>query len=81
MPTRSPAGPWALLTVRTTTRLEQSAGSELSLGAHDPVVREAVLSALPDVGVEMLMGERLADACDLVRRGLRVRIYVPYSDA
>jgi proline dehydrogenase len=55
-------------------------GAEIALATHDPVVREALLRALPDVGVEMLLGVRSADACALAARGVPVRIYVPYGD-
>jgi proline dehydrogenase len=37
-------------------------GAELSLGTHDPVLRDALLLALRDVGVEMLLGVRPDDA-------------------
>lgn len=56
------------------------AGSPLALATHDPVVGEAVLAALDGVEVEMLFGVRPADARELVRRGHRVRIYVPFGD-
>jgi proline dehydrogenase len=42
-------------------------------------LREALLRALPDVGVEMLLGVRSADASALAGRGVPVRIYVPYG--
>jgi proline dehydrogenase len=44
------------------------------------VVREALLRALPGVGVEMLLGVREDDARELAQRGVPVRIYVPYGD-
>lgn len=44
------------------------------------MLREALLRALPRVGVEMLLGVRSADASALAGRGLPVRIYVPYGD-
>jgi proline dehydrogenase len=55
-------------------------GAELALATHDPVLREALLRALPGVGVEMLLGVRSADARALAARGVAVRIYVPYGD-
>ncbi len=55
-------------------------GAEIALGTHDPMLREALLRALPRVGVEMLLGVRSADASALAGRGLPVRIYVPYGD-
>jgi proline dehydrogenase len=55
-------------------------GAELALATHDPVLREALLRALPEVGVEMLLGVREDDARELVARGVPVRIYVPYGD-
>lgn len=55
-------------------------GAELVLATHDPVLREALLGALPGVGVEMLLGVRGEDARALVARGVAVRIYVPYGD-
>lgn len=56
------------------------AGASLSLGTHDPVIREALLPALPGAGVEMLLGVRSADLGPLVARGVPVRVYVPYGD-
>jgi proline dehydrogenase len=55
-------------------------GAELALATHDPVLREALLRALPGVGVEMLLGVRSGDAGALAARGVTVRIYVPYGD-
>jgi proline dehydrogenase len=56
-------------------------GAELVLATHDPVLREALLHALPGVGVEMLLGVRPDDARALAARGVPVRIYVPYGDS
>jgi proline dehydrogenase len=56
------------------------AGAVLSLGTHDPVLREALLPALPGVAVEMLLGVREADQAALAARGIPVRVYVPYGD-
>jgi proline dehydrogenase len=55
-------------------------GARMSLGTHDPLLREELLEELPAVEVEMLLGVRPEDAADLVRRRRRVRIYVPYGD-
>jgi proline dehydrogenase len=55
-------------------------GAELAIGTHDAVLREALLRALPGLGVEMSLGVRSADASALARRGVPVRIYVPYGD-
>jgi proline dehydrogenase len=57
-----------------------SGGAEVALATHDPVLREALLRALPAIGVEMLLGVRSADASALAARGVPVRIYVPYGD-
>jgi len=56
-------------------------GSHLSLGTHDPVITESLLLALPNTGVEMLLGVRESDAIDLVSRGHHVRIYVPFGES
>ncbi len=55
-------------------------GAEITLATHDPVLREALLPALPGVGVEMLLGVREADARALARRDVPVRIYVAYGE-
>jgi proline dehydrogenase len=55
-------------------------GAELAIATHDAVLREALLRALPGIGVEMLLGVRSADARAAAGRGLPVRIYVPYGD-
>jgi proline dehydrogenase len=54
-------------------------GVEVVLATHDPVLREALLTALPDLGVEMLLGVRGDDARALAARGVPLRIYVPYG--
>jgi proline dehydrogenase len=51
----------------------------LTLATHDPVLREALLHALPGTGIEMLLGVRGEDAIILARRGVSVRVYVPYG--
>lgn len=53
--------------------------ADLTLATHDPVIREALLPALGDVGIEMLLGVRPHDALELVERGYHVRVYVPYG--
>ena len=55
-------------------------GCELALATHDQVLREALLAALPGVGVEMLLGVRPEDARELVARNVPVRIYIPYGE-
>jgi proline dehydrogenase len=54
-------------------------GVEVVLATHDPVMREALLTALPDLGVEMLLGVREDDSRALAARRVPVRIYVPYG--
>ena len=54
-------------------------GGALALATHDPVIREALLAALPDAMIEMLLGVREDDAIELVGRGHGVRIYTPYG--
>ncbi len=56
------------------------AGARLSLATHDPVLREALLPALPGAGVEMLLGVRPYDLPSLVSRGIPVRLYVPFGE-
>jgi proline dehydrogenase len=55
-------------------------GAEVSIATHDAILREALLRALPGIGVEMLLGVRSADARVLADREVPVRIYVPYGD-
>ena len=55
-------------------------GAEVAIATHDAILREALLRALPGIGVEMLLGVRSADATVLAGRGVPVRIYVPYGD-
>jgi proline dehydrogenase len=54
-------------------------GVQLAIGTHDPVLREALLASLDGIGVEMLLGVRPEDGRELLRRGHRVRIYVPFG--
>jgi len=56
------------------------AGATVSLGTHDPVIREALLPALPGIVIEMLLGVRSEDLPALVARQVPVRVYVPYGD-
>jgi proline dehydrogenase len=56
------------------------AGATLSLGTHDPVIREALLPAVPGVAIEMLLGVRPDDQKSLAARKIPVRVYVPYGD-
>jgi proline dehydrogenase len=44
------------------------------------VLREALLHALPDIGIQMLLGVRPDDARAIAARGVRVRIYIPYGE-
>jgi proline dehydrogenase len=55
-------------------------GADVAIATHDAILREALLRALPGLGVEMLLGVRSADASVLAGRGVPVRIYVPYGD-
>jgi proline dehydrogenase len=54
-------------------------GVPLAIGTHDPAIREALLATLYGIVVEMLLGVRPEDGRDLLRRGHRVRIYVPFG--
>ena len=56
------------------------AGATLSLGTHDPVIREALLPALGGAVLEMLLGVRTEELEPLAARGVPVRVYVPYGD-
>ena len=56
------------------------AGASVSLATHDPVLREALLPAMPGAGVEMLLGVRTDEHNALVARGIPLRIYVPFGD-
>jgi proline dehydrogenase len=56
------------------------AGATVWLATHDPVLREALLPALPGAGVEMLLGVRPDDQVALAARGIPVRVYMPYGD-
>jgi proline dehydrogenase len=56
------------------------AGATVSLATHDPVIREALLPALPGLTIEMLLGVRTCELPLLAARGVPVRVYVPYGD-
>jgi proline dehydrogenase len=55
-------------------------GATVWLATHDPVLREALLPALPGAGVEMLLGVRPDDQVALASRGIAVRVYMPYGE-
>jgi proline dehydrogenase len=55
-------------------------GAGLSLATHDPVLREALLPALPGVAVEMLFRVRPDDQGSLVERGVPVRVYMAFGE-
>ena len=77
------AHPWGEETDVAFVRLAHqlhAAGTELAIATHDPVVRESLLAALPDVSVEMLLGVRTHDAHELAGRGVPVRVYVPFGE-
>jgi proline dehydrogenase len=77
------AHPWGdatdLAFIELAYRLHRD-GATVSLGTHDPVIREALLPALTGAGVEMLLGVRPDDQKSLAARGVPVRVYVPYGD-
>jgi proline dehydrogenase len=56
------------------------AGATISLATHDAALRDALVRALADVAVEMLMGVRPDDARALAAAGVPVRVYVPYGN-
>jgi len=56
-----------------------AAGAEVAIATHDPVLREALLAAMPKLGVEMLLGVRSEDAIQTAQHRHPVRIYVPYG--
>ena len=79
---REVAHPWGEQTDVAFLRLARelhAGGVQLAIGTHDPVLREALLATLDGIGVEMLLGVRPKDGRDLLRRGHRVRIYVPFG--
>lgn len=55
-------------------------GAGLSIGTHDPVLSEALLTALDGIEVETLLGVREPRARELARGGQSVRVYAPYGD-
>jgi proline dehydrogenase len=79
----SVAHPWGEATDLAFVALAHSlhrAGATVWLATHDPVLREALLPAMPGAGVEMLLGVRAEDHAGLVRRGVPVRVYVPFGE-
>lgn len=54
-------------------------GVEMALATHDAGLREALLLAMPQCEVQMLLGVLPDDANALVARGRTVRLYVPYG--
>jgi proline dehydrogenase len=57
-----------------------AAGCELALATHDARIRERLLDAIDGASCELLLGVRPEDADELVRRGRRTRIYVPFGE-
>jgi proline dehydrogenase len=55
-------------------------GATVSLATHDPVIREALLPALPGVTIEMLLGVRTDDLPSLAAKDIPVRLYVPFGE-
>jgi proline dehydrogenase len=79
---RAVAWPWGEETDVAFLRLAHqlhAGGVQLAIGTHDPMLREALLATFDGVDVEMLLGVRPQDGYDLLRRGHRVRIYVPFG--
>jgi proline dehydrogenase len=54
-------------------------GASVWLATHDPVLREALLPAMPGAGVEMLLGVRAEEQAALAARGIPLRVYVPFG--
>jgi proline dehydrogenase len=76
------AHPWGEQTDVAFLRLAHqlhAGGVHLAIGTHDPVVREALLANLDGIDVEMLLGVRSEERGELLRRGHRVRVYVPFG--
>jgi proline dehydrogenase len=76
----SVAHPWGEATDLAFLRLAETiraAGGDLVIATHDPVIREALVTANRGVRIEMLKGVRTEDARELAGRGHHVRIYVP----
>jgi proline dehydrogenase len=79
---RKLAYPWGEQTDAAFLRVAHelhAGGVQLAIGTHDPTIRERLLATLDGIGVEMLLGVRPEDGRDLLRRGHRVRIYVPFG--
>jgi proline dehydrogenase len=56
------------------------AGGQFSLATHDGVLREALLASIGARPVEQLLGVRPSVLCDLVTRGIPIRVYIPFGD-
>lgn len=56
------------------------AGLRVALATHDRVLREALLRALPEAEIEMLLGIRSQDGEQLAAHGRTVRLYVPFGE-
>jgi proline dehydrogenase len=77
------AVPWGEETDRAYLELAHqldAAGCEMALATHDARIREQLLNAIDGASCELLLGVRPDDADELVRRGRRTRIYVPFGD-
>lgn len=77
------AYPWGEETDRAYIRLAhqlRSDGADLALATHDFVTLDALIAALGQMPVELLLGVRNEFAADLVRAGHKVRLYVPFGD-
>jgi proline dehydrogenase len=75
--------PWGEETDRAYLELAReldAAGCELALATHDARIRERLLDAIDGASCELLLGVRPEDADELVRRGRRTRIYVPFGE-
>jgi proline dehydrogenase len=57
-----------------------AAGCEVALATHDRAIREELLASLRAATCELLLGVRPEDGDDLIRRGHRVRVYVPFGE-
>lgn len=78
------AHPWGEPTDIAYVRLAhqvRTGGVKLALATHDAVIREALLEAIPDATVEMLLGVRGDDARALLERGCPVRVYACYGQS
>ena len=55
------------------------AGVDVALATHDAGLREALMLAMPQCEIQMLLGVLPDDASAQVARGRSVRLYVPYG--